>query len=275
MRIAVTGGNGDLARVLIPMLVAQGHEVKSLDRTLPPRTSDNPIPAHAVVVDTTDYGQVVAALTGCDGIIHLAAHRSPMQAPDHVVYHDNTVSSYHVLLAAETLGIRNVCMASSINAIGGVFSKAPRYDYLPLDELHPCYAEDSYSQSKWVLELQGEAFARRRSDVAISSLRFHGITSRENAMTYWAHNAAGIKHLWGYVDPKAAARACIAAMNVTWTGHHVFYIVAPDVASDVASETLAATNYPTATHKPQLTGTTGFFDCSKAANLLGWHHNEE
>jgi hypothetical protein len=47
------------------------------------------------------------------------------------------------------------------------------------------------------------------------------------------------------------------------------------VASDVASETLAATNYPTATHKPQLTGTTGFFDCSKAANLLGWHHNEE
>ena len=64
-------------------------------------------------------------------------------------------------------------------------------------------------------------------------------------------------------------------MNVTWTGHHVFYIVAPDVASDVASETLATTHYPDATHKPQLTGTMGFFDCSKAANLLGWHHNEE
>ena len=275
MRIAVTGGNGDLARVLIPMLVAKGHEVKSLDRTLPARTSDNPLPAHALVVDTTDYGQVVAALSGCDGVIHLAAHRSPKQAPDHVVYHDNTVSSYHVLFATETRGIRKVCMASSINAIGGVFSEAPRYDYLPLDERHPCYAEDPYSQSKWVLELQGDAFARRRSDVAISSLRFHGITSRENAMTYWANNPAGVKHLWGYVDPSAAARACIAAMNVSWYGHNVFYIVAPDVASDVASETLAATHYPESVCAPQLTGTAGFFDCSKAANLLGWHHNED
>lgn len=275
MRIVVTGGNGDLARVLIPMLVAQGHDVKSIDRSLPPRTSENPIPAQAVVVDTTDYGQVVAALTGCDGVIHLAAHRSPKQAPDHVVYRDNTVSSYHVLLAAETLGIRHVCMASSINAIGGVFSNAPRYDYLPLDELHPCYAEDPYSQSKWVLELQGDAFARRRNDVAISSLRFHGITSRTNAITYWAQSTAGIKHLWGYVDPNAAARACIATMNVSWTGHQVFYIVAPDVASDVASQTLAATHYPSTVCKPHLTGTTGFFDCRKAAKLLGWHHNEE
>ena len=34
---------------------------------------------------------------------------------------------------------------SSINAIGGRFSRSPRYDYFPLDEQHPAYVEDPYS----------------------------------------------------------------------------------------------------------------------------------
>lgn len=274
MKIAVTGGNGDLAKVLIPMLIEQGHQVVSIDRTMPPRVAGNPLGSQALVVDVTDFGQVVAALTGCQGVIHLAAHRSPMNAPAPVVYNENSTGSYNVLLAAETVGITHICMASSINAIGGVFSRAPRYDYLPLDEHHPCYAEDPYSLSKWVLEAQGDAFARRRSDVAISSLRFHGITERATALANWDNSTPGIKHLWAYVKPTAAARACIAAMQVEWRGHEVFYIVAPDTASATPSEVLARTHYPNATHKPQLVGTTGFFDCSKAERLLGWRHND-
>jgi hypothetical protein len=46
-----------------------------------------------------------------------------------------------VLSAAATLGIQRVCSASSINAIGGAFSRAPRYDYFPIDEQHPTYVE--------------------------------------------------------------------------------------------------------------------------------------
>jgi nucleoside-diphosphate-sugar epimerase len=275
MRIAVTGANGDLGRVLVPMLHTAGHQVVSLDRTLPPRVPGNPIGQQAIIVDVTDFGQVVAALAGCDGVIHLAAHRSPMNATHPVVHNENTSGSYNILMAAEILGISHVCMASSINAIGGVFSKSPRYDYLPLDEQHPCYAEDAYSVSKWVLEIQGDAFARRRDNVAISSLRFHGITQRETALANWDNTPAGIKHLWGYVNPEAAARACLAAMQVTWRGHEVFYIVAPESASATASEVLAQQYYPNAVHKPQLTGTCGFFDCSKAERLLGWKHHQE
>lgn len=274
MKIAVTGGNGDLAKVLIPMLVEHGHQVVSIDRAMPSRVAGNPLGSQALVLDVTDFGQVVAALAGCQGVIHLAAHRSPMNAPAPVVYNENSTGSYNVLLAAEIVGMSHVCMASSINAIGGVFSRTPRYDYLPLDEHHPCYAEDPYSLSKWVLEAQGDAFARRRNDVAISSLRFHGITERATALANWDNSPAGIKHLWGYVNPKAAARACMAAMQVTWRGHEVFYVVAPDTASATASDALARQYYPQATHKPQLVGTTGFFDCSKAERLLGWRHDE-
>ena len=104
MKIAVTGGNGDLARVLIPMLVAHGHQVVSIDRTMPPRVAGNPLGSQALVVDVTDFGQVVAALAGCQGVIHLAAHRSPMNAPAPVVYNENSAGSYNVLLAAEMLG---------------------------------------------------------------------------------------------------------------------------------------------------------------------------
>ncbi len=48
-----------------------------------------------------------------------------------------------------------------MNAIGGAFSQSPKYDYFPLDEQHPTYAEDPYSLSKWVLEQQADAFACR------------------------------------------------------------------------------------------------------------------
>jgi nucleoside-diphosphate-sugar epimerase len=275
MRIAVTGGNGDLARVLIPMLIQAGHSVVSIDRALPAPTPGNPLGSRALVVDVTDFGQVVAAMQGCDGVIHLAAHRTPMNAPAPKVFADNTQGSYNVLLAAEILGMSHVCMASSINAIGGVFSKSPRYDYLPLDEQHPCYAEDPYSLSKWVLEIQGDTFARRRDNVAISSMRFHGIVPREFALKNWDNTEPGIKHLWAYVHPQAAARACMAAMQVEWRGHEVFYIVAPTAASIADSASLAAQYYPNAERRPQLTGNAGFFDCSKAERLLGWRHDEE
>ena len=129
MRIAVTGANGELGRALVPYLIEQGHAVVGLDRVMP---SVSFVPsahsAQAVVTDLTDFGQVVAGLRGCDAVIHLAAHRSPVNAPDSVVYIENTASSYNVLSAAATLGIQRVCLASSVNAIGGVFSRKPRYD---------------------------------------------------------------------------------------------------------------------------------------------------
>ena len=108
-----------------------------------------------IAADTRDFGQFVASIRGCDALIHLAAIRGPFNHPDSVVYADNTLSSYNALSAASTLGIKRVCMASSINAIGGAFSRSPRYDYFPVDERHPTYAEDPYGLSKWVLEQQG------------------------------------------------------------------------------------------------------------------------
>jgi len=277
MQIAVTGASGELGRALVPYLLQQGHTVVSLDRAIP---SVSFVPgvrsARAMVADISDFGQVVSGLRGCDAVIHLAAHRSPVNAPDSVVYIENTASSYNVLSAAATLGIRRVCLASSINAIGGVFSRRPRYDYFPLDEQHPTYAEDAYALSKWVLEQQADAFARRYDWLAIASLRFHWLSeSRANAVEKSQGFSAGaIRHLWGYVLLSEACRACLLAVSAPFSGHEALYIAAPRTVSVQPSLELARQYYPDTALRGELLGQTGFFNCAKAERVLGWRHED-
>ena len=117
MRIAVTGANGDLGSNLVPYLASQGHTTVSIDRS-PPVLQKPVSTSQHYVVDVRNFGEVIASLEGCEAVIHLAAHRSPLNMPPPVVYAENTAGSFNVLFAAATLGIRRVCMASSINAIG-------------------------------------------------------------------------------------------------------------------------------------------------------------
>lgn len=278
MNIAVTGGNGELGRTLIPYLLEQGHAVVSIDRALPPMPQPRPalMPTH-LVADVRNFGELVAALRGCDAVIHLAAHRSPANHPDSVVYIDNTAGSYNALSAAATLGIQRVCLASSINAIGGVFSRAPRYDYFPVDERHPTYAEDPYSLSKWVMEQQADAFARRFADMRIASLRFHGLVeSRERAVQFSSlAGEVAARHLWAYTLLSAASRACLLAVTADLRGHEVFYITAPRTAMPAPSIELARQRYPDTPIRGDLSGHNGFFDCGKAQRVLGWEHDLE
>jgi UDP-glucose 4-epimerase len=123
----------------------------------------------------TDLNSLAASLQGFDAIIHLAAYPGPQGQAPGVVYLNNTTGSYNVLSAASSLGIRQVCMASSINALGGIGSQTGRFDYFPVDEKHPTYNADDYSLSKWVTEQQADSFARRFPEMTISSLRFHAL----------------------------------------------------------------------------------------------------
>jgi len=273
MRIAITGGNGDMGRNLIPYLLKQNHTVVSIDRALP---ATNTPGVNFVIADARDFGQLVASIRDCDALIHLAAIRAPVNHPDPVVYADNTISSYNALSAASTLGIKRVCLASSINAIGGAFSRSPRYDYFPVDEVHPTYAEDPYSLSKWVLEQQGDAFARRYEWMTIASLRFHWLLDeRAKALQFTATmGAVAIRHLWAYTLLSEASRACLLAITADYTGHEVFYIAAPHTAASQPSAELASQHYPHTEIRGDLSNNTGLFNCAKAEQILGWKHQE-
>ena len=277
MKIAVIGGNGDLGRSLIPYLLDQDHAVVSVDLSMPAGTL--PLPSRSVnyvVANANDFGQLVSSVEGCDAIVHLAAHRSPVNGPDPVVYSENTASSYNVLYAAAILGIKRVCLASSINAIGGVYSRTPRYDYFPVDEQHPTYAEDPYSLSKWVMEQQGDAFARRYEEMSIASLRFHWlIDNRERAVELSTlYKTGSNRHLWAYTLLREANRACLLSLTADFIGHEVFYIVAPHTAVTKPTVELARQYYPDTVLRGDLPNNSGFFDCSKAQKILGWQHED-
>ncbi|MDZ4717167.1 MAG: NAD(P)-dependent oxidoreductase [Roseiflexaceae bacterium] len=274
MQIAITGGNGRVGRAVTDLALAQDHTVVIIDRTLPESEQQG---VSAIRADITDYEAIEHAFRGCDAVIHLAAIASPIGNPPHVVHHNNVIGSYNALCAATHLGITHVCQASSINATGAAYSRQPRFDYLPLDERHPTYNEDPYSLSKWICEEQAHSIVRRNEGMTIASLRFHWIVpDRTFALQHGQeHNDWLPKHLWGYTNIEAAARACLLALTAAYKGHEVFQIVAPDTMMTIPSFELAQRFFPNLPIQGDLSGTTGFFDCRKAEQLLGWKHNEE
>lgn len=273
MRIAITGSQGRVGRAVVAAALARNHTVVAIDRPgLQPPARPN-VTFHAV--DVTVHADFVRAVEGCDALVHLAAFPSPANRPDHEVHNNNVTASYNALSVAASCSITHVVLASSINAIGGVFSRRPRYDYFPVDERHPTYNEDPYSLSKWICEIQADSFARRHESMTISTLRLHGVSEDHKVETsaspeQWKNI---VKHLWGYTTSDAAADACLRAATATFTGHEVFYVVAPTTTVDTPSLQLHAEYYPDVAINGDLGGTRSFFDCAKAQRILGWTHD--
>ena len=147
----------------------------------PPGQSNPPKPGDVTYsrADVTDFGQAMAALSMIDervekvtGVVHLAAIAAPGQAPNHVTFAVNTVSTYNVFEAARQLGIRNVVWASSETVYGIPYAKGPAY--VPVDEEieHP---ETAYSLSKLMGEKMAEQFCRWDPKMKIVGLRFSNV----------------------------------------------------------------------------------------------------
>jgi nucleoside-diphosphate-sugar epimerase len=275
-RVAVTGAAGRIGQGVLELLGRQGTAVVGVDTVLPPPGSGG---AHVewAQADMTDFGAVVKALDGCDGLVHLAAIARPGTVDDSVVHGNNVVASYNALRAAAEVGITRICQASSINAIGSAWSRSPRYDYFPLDEAHPSYTEDPYSLSKWICEQQADAIARRFTPVGIASFRYHMVVpDRERAVLNYsgAPDNVAVKNLWGYTSLAAAAGACWLALESDLSGHEAFHIVAPDHLGRAPARELAQRYYPGVPLRRQLSDDESFFDSSKAGRILGWRHQD-
>lgn len=270
MKLAITGASGGLGVAVTEAALAQGHTVVALD--LPGATS--PVTAEGierVEADATDYEAVRDAFRGCDAVVQLAALLSPDRAPEPQVHHNNVLTSYNALQAAAENGIAKVCLASSVNAIGGAYSHSPHYDYFPLTEDHPNYSHDPYGLSKWIAEAQAADFARRDSSLSVVSLRLHAVIEDPRRLRQWQISPPpkAPKDLWGYTVLADAVQACLAAVQVNFTGSEVIYVVAPTTSSARPTAELAAEYYPGVEVRGDLSGHNGFFDCTKATKLLG------
>ncbi len=279
--VFVTGSNGRAGKYIVDALLENGYDVVGVDVNAPAITGASAIRAAGYTfktIDVTDYGQVISAMKGCDAVIHMAAIPNPIMAPEHEVFRVNMTSNWNVLEAAEVLRIEKIVLASSVNAVGAVFSKGitPR-PYFPVDEYHPTFAEDSYSLSKWLGEEMAEAFVRRRpGKVQIASMRFHGLMDRGqqaglNASPErpgaFGNNA---RHFWGWTDMAEAAGACVLALEADFGGHEAFFINGEDTSADEPTEELIKKVYPEAEIRSPMPGNATAISVDKAKRLLGW-----
>jgi UDP-glucose 4-epimerase len=270
VRIVITGAAGKLGHHVVGRAVRAGHDVVAVDLAIP----DGPAAVEWRTADLTDLDQVRAALAGARGVVHLGALTHPSY-PEPDVFRTNVDGTHHVLVAAEEHGVDAVCLASSVNAIGGVFSAEPRYDRFPVTEEHPTYCEDSYSLSKWILEQESAACARRRPDAAFTALRFHALRDDHAHARATLDEHHGVRQLWGWTSFDSAAAACLLALDRRTPGHAVCNIVAARTTSPTPSAELARRWYPRVPVDRLLTGHTGFYATDAAWAVLGWDAHDE
>lgn len=276
MRVVVTGGAGRVGEVTVRALTDAGHDVVAVD-TSPPGWG-LPQGASFVRADVADHDALLETCTGADSLVHLAGITRPIDAPAHVVHTTNVTLSYNVLSVAAELDVRRVIMASSANAIGLTWSQDPDFDRFPVDESHATRNDDAYSLSKWAGEVQADSVVRRHPRLSVASLRLHMFMADHAEATRWSvgeHADSARRGLWGYTTHRMWVDALLPALSADLSGHERFFVVADRNVLRAPARELAAEHFPHVPVSPSLTGDDGFFDCSRARDLLGWSGHDD
>ena len=209
-RVLLTGAAGHIGRATAARLIVAGWDVRAIDLAPDAEIAG----AEYRRCDILNYADVLAAMQGCDAVIHMAAIRNPGLAPGHDVFRVNAAGTFNVFEAAAAVGIRRVVQASSINALGCYYNLgdfAPQY--FPIDEAHPSLTTDPYSLSKVVGESIG-AYYWRRDGLSSIALRFPGVPPPDYLQTegYRQRRAVAHRALDELVSlPEAEQQARLAA----------------------------------------------------------------
>ncbi|PRY02236.1 NAD-dependent epimerase/dehydratase family protein [Allonocardiopsis opalescens] len=271
-RVLVTGAAGLLGRAVLARYAAAGVAVTALVEADP-----GDLPADRVAVgDARDPELVAEALRDVDAVAHLAAIPRPGGGvPDEHVFANNTAATFTVLDGAGRAGVHRAVTASSLAATGTSFGweKAPPA-YLPLDESVPLRPADPYALSKQTDEATA-AMVARRYGMSVTALRFPHLAappeSKEGlAAHYCVDPAVGAPHLWAYLHPDDAARACALALTVPGPGRHVAFLAAPRTYAAQPTEELLARYHPDVPRRALLPGRAVPIDTRHARELLGF-----
>src|SRR4029450_4751036 len=97
-----------------------------------------------------------------DAVVHFAAIARNMIQPDAETFRANVMSTYHVIEAATTLGVRKIVIASSETTYGVCFADGDKdYACFPLGGDYAGDPRDSCGLSKVLNERTAHAFALR------------------------------------------------------------------------------------------------------------------
>ncbi|SEG91794.1 Nucleoside-diphosphate-sugar epimerase [Actinacidiphila yanglinensis] len=270
MKVLVTGAGGLLGREVVARLRESGHMVRAHDRSAPDPASADEVAGG----DLLDGAGPAELLDGVDAVVHAAALPSPNAAPHDVVFTNNVRSTYLVLDAAGRAGVRRAVYVSSLSALGLAFSAhGTSAQRVPITEEHPYLGDDVYGLSKYLGETVA-ATAARRYGMTVVSLRFPFLGAGERLRDHLArvHQDPGYDRgsLWGWLDPRDAARAIDAALTAPLDGHPVINVAAPDTTALEPTAELLRRYHPTARFDAPLDGFTVPFDLARSRSLLAF-----
>ncbi|MGY1856966.1 NAD-dependent epimerase/dehydratase family protein [Modestobacter sp. SYSU DS0290] len=272
-RVAVTGSSGKLGRVVVDHLVEHGWDVVALDRVRSPRTD-----VASSVVDLTDFGQAVEAVSGIDDVhdgidalVHLAAVPAPGLVPNATTFANNMTASFNVYTAALRAGVRSIVWASSETVLGLPFDDAP--PYLPVDEEYPPRPTTTYSLVKTMEEELARQLCRWHPDLSMTGLRFSNVMYAEEYAGFPAFDADPQLrrwNLWGYIDARDGAQAVRRALEQRLPGPEVFIVANADTVMSRPTAQLAAEVFPDVPVTRELGEHETLLSIEKARRLLGF-----
>ncbi|MFQ5924960.1 MAG: NAD-dependent epimerase/dehydratase family protein [Dehalococcoidia bacterium] len=146
MRILVTGGAGFVGSALVISLLDKGLNIRVLDKTMGNLAESNKPNLEVFVAGIEDLEQVESAMKDVDVVYHLAESYSsqPREA-----FEIDVRGNINLLETAVKYNVGHFIFTSTARVYG-----KPRY--LPVDEGHPCNAEDSGRPLYAISKLFGE-----------------------------------------------------------------------------------------------------------------------
>ena len=145
-------------------VVAKGDEVRVLVRPTSNRSNLDGLSVEIVEGDLRDFKSLKKALTGCQGVYHVAAHYALWDPDPTTFYKVNVEGTKHLFRAAEEVGVERIVYTSTIGAIG-----LPDGGGLGREELFPSDGQLSgdYKRSKFLAEQEVLKMAQQGLPVVI------------------------------------------------------------------------------------------------------------
>lgn len=274
-RVVVTGGSGKLGSACVADLASHAYDVVVFDRV---RTADLPPDSTFVLVDLTDYGQVLDAMLGVDehhdqvdALVHLAAIPAPGIVPNHATFANNMNATWNTVTAARRAGVKNIVWASSETVLGLPFDTPP--PYVPVDEDYPPRPESTYSLVKTMEEAMAAQLCRWDPELKMFGLRFSNVMRPDDYAGFadFQDDAALRKwNLWGYIDARDGAQAIRLALESDLTGCEIFVIANADTVMERSNTDLLTECFPDVEVRGDIGPNDTLLSIDKARRLLGY-----
>ena len=146
MTVLVTGATGFVGSAITRQLVQRGVDVRVLVRSASNLRNLDGLPVTTVIGDLRDTGSLDRALSGCEGLFHVAADYRLWVPDSDAMYEANVEGTRAILLAATRANVRRVVYTSSVATLGVLPNGTPADEETPatLDDMVGPYKRSSF-----------------------------------------------------------------------------------------------------------------------------------